>query len=86
MDVDVASFLMDASCFDRVSGSLCDDVLARRGSAQLLEELQRQNLLVIPLDDHREWYRFHHLLADFLQSELERRDPARLSRHPPAGQ
>ena len=77
VDADVASFLMDASCFDRVSGSLCDDVLARRGSAQLLEELQRQNLLVIPLDDHREWYRFHHLLADFLQTELERRDPAR---------
>ena len=77
VDADIASFLMDASCFERVSGSLCDDVLARRGSAQLLEELQRQNLLVIPLDDHREWYRFHHLLADFLQSELERRDPAR---------
>ena len=77
VDADVASFLMDASCFDRVSGCLCDDVLERRGSAQLLDELQRQNLLVIPLDDHREWYRFHHLLADFLQTELERRDPAR---------
>ena len=77
VDSDVASFLMEASCFERVSGGLCDDVLVRRGSAQLLEDLRRRNLLVIPLDDHREWYRFHHLLADFLQVELKRRDPAR---------
>ena len=70
VDADVASFLMEASCFERVSGEFCDDVLHRRGSAQLLEDLRRQNLLVIPLDDRREWYRFHHLMAEFLQSEL----------------
>ena len=43
----------------------------------LLEALQRSNLLVIPLDDRREWYRFHHLMSEFLQSELGRRDPDR---------
>ena len=79
VDADVASFLMEASCFERVSGHLCDDVLQREGSAQLLEDLQRQNLLVIPLDDRRVWYRFHHLMADFLQSELARRDRGRLA-------
>ena len=77
LDPDIAAFLMDASCLDRLSGSLCDDVLQRTGSAQLLEGLQRRTLLVIPLDDRKEWYRFHHLMSEFLQSELARRDPAR---------
>ena len=75
-DPELVSFLMEASCFDRMSGSLCDDVLHRHGSAQLLEAVRRRNLLVIPLDDHREWYRFHHLMSEFLQSELRHRDPA----------
>jgi LuxR family maltose regulon positive regulatory protein len=74
---DVAAFLLDASCLDRLSGSLCDDVLGRSGSAQLLEQLRRSDLLVMPLDDRRQWYRFHHLMAEFLQSELARQDPSR---------
>jgi LuxR family maltose regulon positive regulatory protein len=78
IDPDVAAFLMHASCFERLSGTLCDDVLERRGSAALLEAVQRRNLLVIPLDDRREWYRFHHLMSTFLRTELARRDPARL--------
>ena len=77
LDPDVAAFLMDASCLERLSGELCDDVLQRTGSALLLEALQGRTLLVIPLDDRREWYRFHHLMTDFLQAELARRDPAR---------
>ncbi len=78
LDPNVASFLMEASCFERVSGTLCDDVLERSGSGELLESLRRRNLLVIPLDDRREWYRFHHLMLEFLRSELLRRDRARL--------
>lgn len=77
LDPDVAAFLMDASCLDRLSGSLCDDVLQRVGSADLLERLRRQNMLVIPLDDRRQWYRFHHLMAEFLQAELLHQDPSR---------
>jgi LuxR family maltose regulon positive regulatory protein len=77
LDADVASFLMEAACLERISGNLCDDVLERTGSAALLEALQRRTLLVIPLDDRREWYRFHHLMADFLQTELGRRGPGR---------
>jgi ATP/maltotriose-dependent transcriptional regulator MalT len=77
LDADVASFLMEAACLDRISGSFCDDVMERSGSAALLEALQRRTLLVIPLDDRREWYRFHPLMADFLQTELGRRDPGR---------
>ena len=77
LDPDIATFLMDASCLERLSGGLCDDVLQRTGSALLLEALEGRTLLVIPLDDRREWYRFHHLMTDFLQAELARRDPAR---------
>ncbi|HEU4840735.1 MAG TPA: AAA family ATPase [Ilumatobacteraceae bacterium] len=76
---DEAAFMMDASCLGRMSGPLCDDVLGRSGSAALLETVRGRNLLVIPLDDRREWYRFHHLLAEFLQAELARRDPQRRS-------
>jgi len=70
-----ASFLTQASVLDRMCGSLCDAVLDRKGSERVLEELERRNLLVVPLDRHREWYRYHHLLRDLLQSELRRRDP-----------
>jgi LuxR family maltose regulon positive regulatory protein len=77
VDDELATFMMEASCLERVSGNFGDDVLERRDSARLLEELRRKNMLVIPLDDRREWYRFHHLLSQFLQSELMRRNPAR---------
>ena len=76
-DADEASFLLEASCFEHLTGALCDEVLERTGSAQLLESVRRRNLLVVPLDDRREWYRFHHLMTQFLQTELSRRDPAR---------
>jgi LuxR family maltose regulon positive regulatory protein len=79
LDPDVAAFLLDASCLDRISGRLCDDLLERTGSADLIERIRRRNLLVIPLDDRREWYRFHHLMLEFLRSELDRRDPSRRS-------
>jgi LuxR family transcriptional regulator, maltose regulon positive regulatory protein len=79
LDPSLASFLMEASCFERASGPLCDGVLERTDSSVLLAGLQRRNLLVIPLDDRREWYRFHHLLSEFLRSELRRRDPDRFA-------
>ena len=77
LEPDIAAFLMDASCLERLSGDLCDDVLQRTGSALLLEALQDRTSLVIPLDDRNEGYRFHHLMSEFLQAELTRRDPAR---------
>ncbi len=73
---DVATFLLGASCLERMNGPLCDAVLERSGSARMLDELQRQNLLITPLDDRREWYRLHHLLVELLQAELRKRDPA----------
>jgi LuxR family maltose regulon positive regulatory protein len=72
---DDATFLLEASCLERLSGPLCDAVLQRSGSAARLEELAHRSLLVTPLDDRREWYRLHNLLTDALQGELARRDP-----------
>ena len=55
--------------------SLCDAVLKRKGSGQFLEWMERRNLLVVALDRRREWYRYHHLLRELLQTELLRREP-----------
>ncbi len=71
-DVDL---LLRASVFDRISGPLCDEVLGRSGSGVALDRLERANLFLIPLDQGRTWFRFHHLLADLLRSELARREP-----------
>jgi LuxR family transcriptional regulator, maltose regulon positive regulatory protein len=70
-----ASFLSRTSVLDRMCGPLCDAILGVQGSGTLLEQMEARNLLVIPLDRHREWYRYHHLLRDLLQSELRRREP-----------
>ncbi len=68
-------FLSRTSVLDELTGGLCDAVARGAGSAELLESLARSNLLVVPLDRRGEWYRFHHLLAGLLRSELDRREP-----------
>ena len=70
-----ASFFMRTSVLDRMSGPLCDVVLAGRGSARVLEQLVSRNLLVVLLDRGGEWYRYHHLLRELLKTELRRNDP-----------
>jgi LuxR family transcriptional regulator, maltose regulon positive regulatory protein len=76
-------FLLRCAVLDRLSGPLCDAVLETTGSADLLEWLARSNLLVIPVDRRRRWYRLHRLFRDVLRSQLERDEPevaARLAR------
>ncbi len=69
-------FLTATAILDRLCGPLCDAVLRTTGSAGKLEELERSNLNVVPLDRARDWYRYHHLFRDALRSELECREPA----------
>ncbi len=69
------SFLTRTSVLNRMCGQLCDAILGARGSGRVLEELEARNLLVVPLDRRREWYRYHHLLRELLQAELRRREP-----------
>ncbi|HEU5442077.1 MAG TPA: LuxR C-terminal-related transcriptional regulator [Ktedonobacterales bacterium] len=76
---DTQRFLLQTSILDRLCESLCDAVTGRAGNQQMLESLERANLFLVPLDDNREWFRYHHLFADFLHSELKRRHPAELA-------
>jgi LuxR family transcriptional regulator, maltose regulon positive regulatory protein len=69
-------FLTRCSVLERLSGPLCDAVLATTGSADLLESLSRSNLLTMPLDRRRQWYRLHRLFRELLRGRLERQDPA----------
>ena len=75
---DDLGFLLDASALERFSGPLCNSVMDRTDSGTRLYDLARANLLLIPLDDHEEWYRYHHLLRDHLLAELRRRDEPRV--------
>jgi LuxR family maltose regulon positive regulatory protein len=72
----IRRFLLRTSILERLSGPLCDAVLEADGSAGLLAELERSNLFLVPLDDRREWYRYHHLFAQLLRLELGAREPA----------
>ena len=66
----VLSFLLHTALLERLSGSLCDAVTGQEGSQAVLEALERANLFVVPLDEERLWYRYHHLFADLLRSRL----------------
>jgi LuxR family transcriptional regulator, maltose regulon positive regulatory protein len=68
-------FVRRMSILDRVSGSLCDEVIGRTGSATVLRDLSRSNMLLMPRDRRDEWFRFHALLRDMLRSELRRIEP-----------
>ncbi len=68
-------FLRRTSVLDRMSGPLCDAVLRDEGSAQELEKIERANLFLVPLDNRRRWYRYHHLFRDLLLRELEEHEP-----------
>jgi LuxR family maltose regulon positive regulatory protein len=72
---DVQKFLLETSILDRMFGSLCDAVTDGNDSQAMLEMLERANLFLIPLDDERRWYRYHHLFADFLRKRLHQRHP-----------
>ncbi len=73
-------FLLQTSILERLSGSLCDAVVDRTDSQQLLESMERANLFLIPLDDERRWWRFHHLFADLLRVNLQQLSPDRVPR------
>jgi LuxR family maltose regulon positive regulatory protein len=69
------SFLLQTSILERLSAPLCDVVVNRTGSDQVLTEIERATLFLIPLDNNRRWYRYHHLFAELLRYELERSRP-----------
>lgn len=74
--VELRDFLVRSSVLDRLSARVCDEVLERTDSAQMLAEIEGSNLFLVPLDRHGEWYRYHHLFRDMLAGELDRLDPS----------
>jgi LuxR family transcriptional regulator, maltose regulon positive regulatory protein len=68
-------FLLRTAILDRMCGPLCDAVLQRDDSTQVLEQLEHENLFVVALDHRRQWFRYHHLFREMLRAELERREP-----------
>jgi LuxR family maltose regulon positive regulatory protein len=71
----IRNFLLETSILDRLNGPLCDTVTGQTGGDVRLESLQRGNFFLIPLDDKRRWYRYHHLLADVLRMHLLTEQP-----------
>ena len=72
---DLQRFMLRTSVLERLCAPLCRAVLGEPGSSRALEELARTNLFLLPLDDRGRWFRFHHLFAQILRVELERREP-----------
>ncbi len=69
---EIRRFLLSTSILTRLNASLCDAVMQRDDSERILEQLDGANLFLIPLDDVRYWYRYHHLFATLLQHQLTR--------------
>jgi LuxR family maltose regulon positive regulatory protein len=72
-------FLTRTAVLERMCGALCDAVLEMPGGATALADLERSNLLLVPLDRRGQWYRYHHLFRDVLLAELERLEPWMMS-------
>ena len=67
----IQSFLLHTSILEQLSGPLCDAVTGQHHSQTLLEQIEQANLFIVPLDDERTWYRYHHLLSDVLRRQLQ---------------
>lgn len=72
----IREFLLHTSILERLSSPLCDAVMGGTGSRSMLETLERSNLFVVPLDNRRQWFRYHHLFADVLRAHLQEEEPA----------
>src|SRR5215218_9368258 len=68
------TYLLKTSILDRMCGALCDAVTSRDDGQETLEYLEHANLFVIPLDEERRWYRYHHLFTDVLRQQLHETD------------
>ncbi len=68
-------FATRTAVLERMSGPLCDALLERTGSAEILQSLERSNLFIVPLDNRGAWYRYHHLFQDMLRTRLAQREP-----------
>ena len=77
----IQTFLLSTSILECLCGALCDAVLPQLSTPgqEILEHLERTNLLLVPLDDKRTWYRYHHLFSEALQTRLTRVQPDKVA-------
>jgi len=75
----IRSFLLQTAILERLYGPLCDAVTGQGGGGARLEGLERGNFFVVPLDDQRHWYRYHHLFADVLHAHLLDEQPGQVA-------
>ncbi|MDG0809148.1 BTAD domain-containing putative transcriptional regulator [Cohnella rhizosphaerae] len=75
LEAPLQAFLRDTSVLARMNPSLCEAVTGRNDCRALLARLEQLNLFLIPLDEERQWYRYHHLLSDFLRGQFAGGDP-----------
>ena len=71
----VRAFLLETSVLERLSGELCDAVTGRAGSQVMLQDIERAGLFLVPMDEMRGWWRYHHLFADLLRARLQAEQP-----------
>jgi ATP/maltotriose-dependent transcriptional regulator MalT len=71
----VRTFLLETSVLERLCGALCDAVTGRTDGQVMLETIERANLFLVPLDEVRGWWRYHHLFADLLRTRLQKQQP-----------
>src|SRR5580692_11120587 len=74
----VRAFLLETSVLERLSGELCDAVTGRAGSQAMLQDIERAGLFLVPQDEVRGWWRYHHLFADLLRARLQAEQPGRV--------
>jgi LuxR family transcriptional regulator, maltose regulon positive regulatory protein len=76
---ELRTFLLETSLLERLSGGLCDAVTGRDGSQAMLERVEQAGLFLMPLDEVRGWWRYHHLFADLLRARLQQQRPGRVA-------
>jgi LuxR family transcriptional regulator, maltose regulon positive regulatory protein len=72
---EVRQFLARTSVLSRFCAPLCEAVVGSANAAEIIDLLERENLFVVPLDDTRQWFRYHHLFAQMLRTELAKTEP-----------
>ena len=75
---ELRTFLLETSLLERLSGGLCDAVTGRTDSQAMLERVEQAGLFLVPLDEVRGWWRYHHLFADLLRARLQQQRPGRV--------
>lgn len=78
---EMREFLISTSVLHQMTGDLCDALTGSTGGTESLEALDKGNVFIVPLDDRRQWYRYHHLFADALRARAMSQSPERVAEH-----